>query len=184
MMNANPKQLVLEKENGLNFYVIPKALMSAKTFTNKVTGEVVDLTMIDKMVLMHLIDMISYHNTNSRTMHESMSAIADAVDTSAKSVSRSVSKLIEHGVVSATLVSKANGYTYHAVDLVQDWNRGEMTEGNKQRMRQPTVEAPMKAVEAIEAPKPSVGVIKTVRQPIEQSGASVDELFDDEYPFP
>ncbi|QHJ81188.1 MAG: hypothetical protein [Bacteriophage sp.] len=163
MMNATPKQTVL---NDTPFYVIPKALMSAKTFTSKKTGEIVELTMIDKVVFMHLIDMISFHNSQGRTMHESMSAIADAVDTSAKSVSRSVSKLIEHGVVSATLVSKAKGYTYHAADVDQHWNRGDMTEGNKQRMRQPVVTAPVAPSEAIADNTPDVGMPDHMNAPV------------------
>lgn len=137
MMCVNPKAMVLEKENAMSWYVVPKALLSAKTFVNKATGEIVQLNMIDKLVLVHLIDMVSFHNSEGRTMHESMAVIADAIDASAKSVSRSVSKWIEHGVVSATLVSKVKGYTYHAIDVFQDWNRGDMTEGNKARMGNP-----------------------------------------------
>lgn len=150
MMNANPKSVILN--TATPYYVLPKALMSAKQFVNKVTGEVVDITYGDKMVLMYLIDKVSFHNSEGRTMHESMPAIAEQLDMSAKSVQRSVKKLVEHHVVSATIVSAAKGYVYHSVDVDQQWSNGEVSVSNQERMKPNPInvqQAPVSVTKAV-----------------------------------
>lgn len=159
MMHSNPKATILN--TGTPYYVLPKALVSSKHFVDKVTGEVVDITYCDKLVLMYLIDKVSFHNSEGRTMHESMPAIAEQLDVSAKSVQRSVKKLIEHRVVSATIVSAAQGYVYHSIDVDQHWNKGEVSVSNQERMKPnpinvPPVSETKPIVSAVPAPSKAV----------------------------
>lgn len=176
-MNTNPKQLLL---NDQPYYIIPKGLMSAKTFTSKATGEIIDVSLSDKMVLMHLIDKVSFHNQSGRTMFESMPAIAEELALSAKSVQRSVEKLRKHNVVYATAKSAAKGNVYHSIDVQQDWNKGEMSVSNKERSKPNpiSIHTPVASVGMLTESIPDHGIPEWCKEAVDAPQIFRDDLED------
>jgi len=101
------------------YFAIPRHIQRSTQFVSKVTGNSVELTQSDKVVLFYLIDRICFYQQQQGRMFESFDRIADELCVSAKTVSRAVSKLVEHGVVVADLVSRSEGWVYHDVDVDQ-----------------------------------------------------------------
>lgn len=201
MSNVTPRMNLSEQGKLTGFYAVDKVIQRSTHFTSKVTGESVELSQVDKTVLFYLVDKLSFYITKEKPMTESMAYIGNELCLNDRTVGRSVKKLIEHGVVTATKQSAALGYVYTWIDVNQKWTK-EVT-GNMQQRMQPNpinVQAPVSTVQTFADTTPDVGMPEHMNAPVfdysdvfsqmQDSGseprvsvAMVDDEFDCELPF-
>lgn len=81
------------------FYKAPKDLLSCRGFVSKVTGEVVELSLVAKVVLIYMIDRTAFFNGNH---FETQVTIGKAVGLEFKAAARALKLLVTHGVIEAS----------------------------------------------------------------------------------
>ena len=176
---------MIQSEGFDGYYALPKHIQRATHLVEKGSGQLIELTPGDKSVIYYMIEKVGFHTGGERQMFENMTTIAYELGMSDRTVSRSVKKLIDAKVLIAHIPKKGKGYVYTDVDVNQTFV--SVTSEDQKNRSKPnpinTMTADVKPVEAIEPPKPSAGVIKTVRQPVQPLVSSDDDMFDDEPPF-
>lgn len=101
------------------FYKAPKNLMSATGFVSKSTGEPVDLTAVDKLVLIYMYAKTTYFNSSGGSHYETQVTIGNAIGLEWKAVARSLKKMYAGGVIEAEK-PRTNGnksWVYKSVNL-------------------------------------------------------------------
>lgn len=101
------------------FYKAPKNLMSATGFVSKSTGEPVDLTAVDKLVLIYMYARTTYFNNSGGGHYETQVTIGNAIGLEWKAVARSLKKMYDGGVLDADK-PRSNGnksWVYKSVNL-------------------------------------------------------------------
>lgn len=84
------------------FYKAPKQLFRSCGFVSKATGQVVELSVSAKIVLMYMIDRSDFFVTEKGKDHfETQSTIGDACGIDRRSAARALKLLVDTGVISA-----------------------------------------------------------------------------------
>lgn len=167
VVNPISKEVVAQPDyNG--HYGAYRHIMAATHFLSKVDGVGVVFSIIDKAVLHYLIDQIGYSQMKGEPLIASMTKIAKHLGLNDRTISTSVRKMIEHGIVEATKKSVAVGYEYTGVDVAQKWGTG-VSLAVEQRIRPNPIKT-----------KANVGktLIDHLLPELNETGDMVDELPD------
>lgn len=82
------------------FTKIYKHIEGSDGFYSPATGEAVDLSVIDKLIYSYMLDKQTAFAVSTGGVHfETQATIADNLRLSRKTVSKTISKLMEHGVI-------------------------------------------------------------------------------------
>lgn len=167
-----PREQLVAMGGSNRYWYTYRHIQTATAFVSKKTGEVVALTHADKDVLHYLIDKVSFYQSpkqvsEGKKMIESLPYIATQVEYNDRTVSRAMKKLIEHGLVTATIQKAGVGYLYTDVDVHQDWQYN-VTAAVQERMKPNpiNVQAPVVTSEAFADTTPDVGMPDHMNAPV------------------
>lgn len=175
--DKNPIMAAIAAEQDYTGYFgVYRHIQRATFFISKVTGEQVELTLSDKVVLYYLIDQIGYSvGQLQKPLVASMTKIAVHLGLNDRTVSRAVKKLVEHGIVLGTIESKAVGYAYTGVDATQQFG-SEVSDGVVKRMRPNPINV-KSANDDKPQETPVVAVVQDQTKPVVTLPVEVQEAF-------
>lgn len=101
------------------FYKVPVNLMEATGFMSQTTGEPVELTAVDKLILIYMYDKTTFFTKDGGSHFETQVTIGNAVGHEWKAAARSLKKLYDGGVIEADKPrSNGNkGWVYKSVNI-------------------------------------------------------------------
>ena len=108
------------------FYKAPKQLFRSCGFVNKASGQVVEMNLTAKVVLMYMLDRTSFFTDEQNAEHyETQATIGDACGIERKAAGRALRLLVDNGVVIAKkqrnlALSPHSQWYYKQVDVTID----------------------------------------------------------------
>lgn len=99
------------------YYKAPKDLLGSVGFIDPCTGESVELSVVDKMIMIYMLDRTIFFTTGGGTHYESQATIGSAVNLEVKTVGRSLTKLLNHGFILGEKPKRGRPGRYTGVNI-------------------------------------------------------------------